>query len=166
MNQLSNRPSGQESRQHRVLMHCFQLAMPVAQCQRLFTPAGEELWVDGWRPSYVHPADGRTQAGMVFCTGEGAEYTLWCLVDYDTVVHRARYTRVTPGSRSAVVEVRCQALSAERTDVQVSYMLTALTPAGAEKVGALHETAFAQMIEGWRAAIEARLPQLLDAVIR
>lgn len=174
MNQLSNQPSvqksdqesNQESRQHRVLTHRFELAMAVAPCQRLFTPAGEELWVDGWRPRYVHPADGRTEAGMVFCTGEGAEYTLWCLVDYDTVAHRARYTRVTPGSRSAVVEVMCRAVAPERSEVQVSYMLTALTPAGAEKVSAMDEPAFAQMIDGWRTAIELRLPELADALIR
>lgn len=161
-----NQSSHPQACQHRVLTHRFELALPVAPCQRLFTPAGEELWVDGWQPRYVHPADGRTEAGMVFCTGEGEDHTLWCLVDYDTVAHRARYTRVTPGSRSVIVELRCRALSAERSEVQVSYTLTALTPAGAEKVGALDEAAFVRMIEGWRSAIELRLPQLRLAEIR
>lgn len=44
---------------------------PVDQAFMFFTPAGEELWVDGWQPRYVYPGDGRTEAGMVFTTGEG-----------------------------------------------------------------------------------------------
>jgi len=51
--------------------HTIEIAVPVAQCQRLFTPAGEELWVDGWRPNDVMPSDGRTERGMVFTTGAG-----------------------------------------------------------------------------------------------
>jgi len=150
------------SRSHRI-----RIPLPADQCQRLFTPAGEELWVEGWRPRYLHPADGRTQAGMVFTTGAGDELTFWTLVDYSTGPGRhARYTRVTPALRSAFVEVTCTPLSPDDTDVEVRYTLTALTQGGEAQLAALDDAAFAAMIDGWRSGIEARLPELRSAVIR
>lgn len=151
---------------HRVLAHTIRIAAPIQSCQRFFTPAGEELWVDGWRPSYLHPADGRTERGMVFTTGSGEDFTIWSLVDFDTEAHYARYTRVTPSSRSGFVEVHCVELDPGSTAVTVSYTLTALTPAGVTMLAAFDAPAFADMIEGWRVSIEARLPQLLAASIR
>ena len=99
---------------------------PVDRCFMFFTPAGEELWVEGWRPDYLHPADGRTEAGMVFTTGHGGEATIWLLADFDREAYRSRYVRCTPGSRTGTVEVRCHALDVERTEVEVSYALTEL----------------------------------------
>ena len=151
---------------HTVASHTIRIPAPVDPCRRFFTPAGEELWVEGWQPTYLHPSDGRTQAGMVFTTGSGPAFTIWSLVDHDPVAHRVRYVRVTPASRSGFVEVRCRSAGAQATDVEVGYALTALTPAGAAELEAFQGPAFVDMIEGWRRAIEARLPQLLAADIR
>ena len=140
--------------------------MPVAQCQRLFTPAGEELWVDGGRPNDVMPSDGRTERGMVFTTGAGDGFTIWTLADFDTDAHYARYVRVTPASRCGFVEVRCAAIDERRTGVTVGYELTALAAQAEHALDAFEGSAFTAMIEGWRAAIAARLPQLRVAGIR
>ena len=43
----------------------------VDQAFMFFTPASEDRWVDGWKPTYVYPRDGRTECGMVFTTGQG-----------------------------------------------------------------------------------------------
>lgn len=148
--------------------HTIHVAAPVAQAQRLFTPAGEELWVDGWRPHYVVPPDGRTEAGMVFTTGEPGsdEHTIWALLEWDTEAHVARYSRVTPASRCGVVEVRCRADGAAATWVDVRYTLTALTPAGEAALAQFEGDAFVAMIEAWQQAIAQRLPALLRAEIR
>ena len=45
--------------------------------------------------------------------------------------------------------------------MQVSYTVTALTPSGVPTLAAYEGEAFVRMTEGWREAIEARLPQLL-----
>jgi hypothetical protein len=82
----------------------------VDQVFMFFTPPGEELWVDGWKPTYVYPRDGRTESGMVFTTGQGDELTIWTLTDFDREAHRSRYLRCTPASRTSLVEVRCVAL--------------------------------------------------------
>lgn len=149
--------------------HRITIAAPVGVCQRFFTPAGEELWVDGWRPHYVEPADGSTVEGMVFTTGSGDDFTVWTLVDYDTGTagrHYARYSRVTPALRATIVEVTCRAIDADRTEVEVRYTLTALTPAGAEGLPQFQGENFIAMIDGWRDEIDRRLPDLKTATIR
>ena len=146
--------------------HSLDLALPAAQCQMLFTPAGEELWVEGWRPTYLHPEDGRTQRGMIFVTGEGDEYTVWSLVDFERGErHYARYARVTPALRSGFVEVCCRAITPQTTRVDVSYELTALTPAGEASLQAYEAEPFVQMIQEWQRLIDARLPELAVARI-
>lgn len=109
--------------------HLITVEAPVARAFMYFTPAGESHWVEGWKPTYLHPSDGRTEPGMVFTTGEGAEHTVWMLADFDRGAHRSRYLRCTPGSRLVVVEIACRALDAQTTGVEVAYTLTALTPA-------------------------------------
>lgn len=136
--------------------HHIVVDAPVDQAFHFFTPAGEELWVAGWRPRYLHPADGRTEAGMVFTTGEGDELTIWTLADFDPVRHRSRYLRCTPATRTGMVEVQCAALDAERTGVSVRYTLTALNPAGERELEAFEGQRFAAMIDGWADQIRAR----------
>lgn len=146
--------------------HRIVVDAPVDQAFMFFTPAGEELWVDGWRPAYLNPPDGRTEAGMVFTTGEGADHTIWLMADFDRVQHRSRYLRCTPGSRTGTVEVRCRALDVARTEVEVTYALTALSGAGAEILQAFEGGRFAEMIDGWAGEIAARRDALLTASIR
>lgn len=146
--------------------HRIVVDAPVDQAFMFFTPAGEELWVDGWQPSYLNPPDGRTEAGMVFITGEGADHTIWLMADFDREQHRSRYVRCTPGSRTGTVEVRCRALDAGRTEVEVSYALTALSPAGVEVLLGFEGERFAAMIDGWGQEIAARRDSLLTAKIR
>jgi hypothetical protein len=138
----------------------------VVQCHRLFTPAAEELWVEGWTPKYVNPRDGRTQAGMVFTTGDSEDFTIWNLIDFDTTNYYSRYTRVTPALRTGTVEVRCEAFSQDITDVEVTYKLTALTRKGEESLDGFVGEAFTEMIDGWKQSIDQQLQFLLDAVIR
>jgi len=153
-------------RTHTHATHAIVVEAPLAQAFMFFTPAGEELWVDGWRPTYLHPADGRTEAGMVFTTGSGSDLTIWTLVDFDRERHRSRYVRCTPGSRTGFVEVRCSALDAQRTEARVSYTLTALSPEGERALQAFEGVAFAEMIDGWAREIERHLGTLLMAAIR
>lgn len=143
--------------------HRIRIAAPIDRCIRFFTPRGEELWVDGWAPRYLHPADGRTQVGMVFTTGSGDAYTIWMLVDFAD--HRARYARVTPALRTGFVEAICHATTAAESEVDVTYELTALTDAGVATLADYAPERYPAMIEGWKQLIDAKLPALLDARI-
>jgi hypothetical protein len=151
---------------HAQSCHRIVVDAPVDQAFMYFTPAGEELWVDGWQPTYIHPADGRTEAGMVFTTGSGDEATIWTMADFDRVRRFSRYVRCTPCSRTGIVEVRCRALGDERTEVEVSYTLTALSAAGEKVLAGFEGDAFAAMIDGWAKEIAVRRELLLEAEIR
>ena len=139
---------------------------PVDQAFMFFTPAGEELWVDGWKPTYIHPSDGRTESGMVFLTGRGDELTVWTLADFDREAHRSRYVRSTPASRTSLVEVRCAALDEARTEVWVSYTLTALNAHGERVLENFEGERFTAMIDDWARRIAERRELLLAASIR
>lgn len=143
--------------------HSIRLSLPIDECFRLFTPAGEELWATGWKPRYVYPSSGQTEAGMVFTTGDGAEATIWTLVDFYPRTHCSRYSRVTPALRAGFVEIRCREVSTGETETSVTYELTALTPQGVVSLAAYSGAAFAQMIDGWKREIDARLSELRRA---
>ncbi|MGF6367739.1 hypothetical protein OKW40_000489 [Paraburkholderia sp. RAU6.4a] len=138
----------------------------VDQAFMFFTPAGEELWVDGWKPTYVYPRDGRTESGMVFTTGQGDELTIWTLADFDSKAHRSRYLRCTPASRTSLVDVRCVAIDQARTEVWVSYELTALNAAGEQAIEDFVGERFAAMIDDWARKIAACRELLLAIPIR
>ncbi|MGF6415865.1 SRPBCC family protein [Paraburkholderia sp. MM5482-R1] len=138
----------------------------VDQAFMFFTPAGEELWVDGWKPTYVYPRDGRTESGMVFITGQGDELTIWTLADFDSKAHRSRYLRCTPASRTSLVDVRCVAIDQARTEVWVSYELTALNAAGEQAIEDFVGERFAAMIDDWARKIAACRELLLAIPIR
>lgn len=151
--------------QHVSATHRLRITAPIAQCHRFFNPAGEEFWVDGWRPTYVNPKDGHTQGGMVFTTGESDDFTIWHLVDFDTTRYYSRYVRVTPALRTGTVEVRCEAVDQDTSDVEVTYKMTALTRKGEESLESFVGESFARMIDGWKQSIDRRLHVLLDVVI-
>ena len=137
---------------HSEVAHKMSLPLPVGACFALFTPIGEKNWVPGWQPRFLWPADGRTQKGMVFLTGQGVEETYWTVVDFDEGGHYVRYCRLTPASRSVMVEVRCVATGPESTEVEVRYALTGHNEAGNETVRAFAQ-AYPGMIEEWRTLI-------------
>jgi hypothetical protein len=137
-----------------VRSHSFVLALPVARAFPLFEPEGERVWAKGWEPKYLHPANGRTEAGMVFTTSHGGEDTTWLMTRYEPAAGIVEYARVTPGSRIASVLVQCARLDAARTRVTVIYTFTALSEAGNGYVRSMDEAHYGQMIDGWAKAIE------------
>ncbi len=140
--------------------HAIRIDLPVDQTQRLFTPAGETLWVEGWEPRYLAPETGETSQGMVFLTGDGDENTVWTLQAFTQNPHRARYLRVTPATRWGYVDVDCEAEGDDATRVTVSYTLTALNAEGSRALESFSPEPFARMIEGWKTAIDNLLPML------
>lgn len=137
---------------HSEVAHKIFIPLPAATCFALLTPIGEREWVPGWEPHFLWPPDGRAQKGMVFLTGQGAEETCWTVVDFDESSHYARYCRVTPGSRSVLVEIHCAASGPGETEVEVRYSLTGHNQAGNDAVRAF-AAGFPAMVEAWRALI-------------
>jgi len=137
--------------------HTITIDAPVDRVFPLLTPAGEELWVSGWEPAYLHPTTGDMTLGMVFTTGTGADATYWSVVHYDPAAHVSRYARVTPASRFGFVDVACTSAGGARTRVTVTYTYTALTEAGNAFIDAFTEASYRAMIEEWRILMGAYL---------
>lgn len=141
---------------HAAVEHRIRLPLSADEAFPLFTPEGERLWIAEWNPHYFYPANGETLTGMVFTTGAGADLTFWTVVDFDHQAHAARYSRVTPASRSVIVTVSCAAIDEHETEVSVGYTLTGLSEAGNVAIDAF-VNGYEAMIEQWRIDIIAYL---------
>src|SRR3982074_2078148 len=128
--------------------HSFAVAVPARDAFRLFEPEGERAWAQGWEPQYVHPRDGRAEAGMVFTTDHGGEHTIWMMTRHEPAAGLVEYVRTTPGSPIATVMVQCAPLSAARTRVTVIYVFTGLSDAGNENIRTMDEARFRDFIDG------------------
>jgi hypothetical protein len=100
---------------------------------------------------------------MVFTTGEGDEFTIWQLLDFDPIARRSRYARTTPASRTGTVTIAVQPLDEGQAQAEVRYEMTALTAAGEATLAAYEGEAFARVLEDWALRIERNLPALLRA---
>lgn len=139
--------------EHVVRSHALVVALPAGEAFALFEPEGERAWAAGWDPRYLHPADGRAEAGMVFTTAHGGEATIWTLVRHEPRAGLVEYVRTTPGSRTGTVLVQCARLDAARTRVTVIYALTALSEHGNAVLRAFDEAAYRAYIDSWERAI-------------
>lgn len=121
----------------------------------LFTPEGERLWVPGWSPRYLWPADGAAQAGMTFLTEHEDRETTWMVADFDPA-RRAIYTRVTPGLSTVRVEVVCEP-HGDGTAATVRYDYVGLAPAGNASIEQMTEERYREWMGEWERAINAYL---------
>lgn len=120
----------------------------------LFTPRGEERWVDGWRPRFPVPTDDDSAPGTVFETTVHGEQTTWVVLDREPA-HRVSYARVTPGSRAGTVTVVVRDIGDGQSEVEVTYAMTALSPAGDQRLAELAD-GYADMLKSWEKAIAER----------
>jgi hypothetical protein len=133
----------------------FELPLACTAAMPLFTAPGERLWAPGWEPEML---SGGTERGSVFRTLHQRHETVWIVAEYAPDQGRASYARIAQGSNMGMVDVRCRALDAGRSEISVTYTLTGLTPAGRTFVqGFLAPEAYAAFIQEWRTAILAAL---------
>lgn len=137
--------------------HTITVDAPADRVFSLLTPRGEELWVPGWKPVYLHPLSGEMTLGMIFTTGSGGDATYWSVVTCDPTRYVSRYARITPASRFGFVDVSCKSAGPTRTDVTVAYTYTALTEAGNAFIDAFTDASYREMIEEWRTLMGAWL---------
>ena len=133
----------------------FVLPLPPEQALHLFTAEGERLWVDGWDPVILSDC-GATEAGAVFLTDHGGEYTIWTVIEADRAAGRLLYSRVSPGRRAGTVAVRLDP-EGDGSRVTVAYDMTALGPEGEATIATMDSAGFAEMMRQWHRLISDHL---------
>jgi hypothetical protein len=132
------------------LTGAFVLAAPIENVMPLFTAEGERAWAPGWDPSY---ADSSVHGvGQVWTTA--APDTFWVTVQADDAC--VRYARVAPGFSAGIVTVTCRP-TAEGTEVTTAYDMSALSPAGEERLTEF-ASSYDEMLEHWRVHTSSVLP--------
>lgn len=142
--------------EHRVLTQVLSVDAAADATFGMLTPLGETAWVEGWDPQFLSGDPERPVGGDVFLTHHGGEETLWVVADLDPTRRWARYVRVTPGNRVAIVEVACEPVGDNETRVSVTYTVTGLSEEGNARVRAFAES-FAAVIQGWKPLMEAAI---------
>lgn len=134
------------------LTGAVRVAAPPDSAFFLFTAPGEKLWVPDWDPVALGGGEGLDR-GDVWITTHGAETTIWLVVDFDRAAHRARYARLTPGSRVGTVEVSVGNDGEGGSLAKVTYRLTALNEDGNRELAKFDKESFAGMMKEWEHAI-------------
>ncbi len=128
--------------------HILHFAAPMEQVFPLFTPVKEKAWVHGWNPTLVyHQTETAEEQGAIFTTHHDHE-AVWVLARYEPP-YRVQYVQVIPQITVTVIDIECR----DTGDVQVTYQLTGLSPAGDERVAQFTEAAYQRRMHHWQHAI-------------
>ena len=134
--------------------HIIQLSASPSRVFPLFEPIGEKYWAAGWEPDMVYPESGVAEEGAVFTTQHPDEAkTIWVIVKYDPKRFQIEYARITPDSRVAKIDIRCEDNSAGTTQAYVSYTFTALTEQGNTYIDGFTEEHYQKWMASWETAI-------------
>lgn len=132
------------------------VALPPAEAFRLFTPRGEQEWVHGWHPGFPAAAADDTEPGTVFTTSAHGHETVWVVTGRERG-RRISYARVVRDATAATVTVTLTS-SAEGTEAEVTYDLTALTDQADHELREFAE-GYPAYLRSWQDAISQLLPR-------
>jgi hypothetical protein len=135
----------------------FELPCSAELAFPLFSPEGERDWVTGWDPRPVFPEKIAFERNTVFREGKGDNDAIWMIVDADWKTHRAEYVRVASASHAARIVVKVEAQGTERSNVKVSYTVTAFGANAESLLDAFSEEAYAAKMREWQKRFEALL---------
>lgn len=138
----------------RRLTGSFPVDLPPHEAFRLFTPRGEQDWVNGWQPRFPAPTADDTEPGTVFETDAHGQRTIWLVLDRQWG-KRISYARVTPADNAGTVTVVVNPAGGH-SEVEVTYELTALSNSTGHTVREFAD-AYAAYLRSWQDDIAAWL---------
>jgi hypothetical protein len=135
----------------------FEVAAPMKKVAPLFAPEAERSWAgDHWNPVFAYPQPGRDVEGAVFTVKHGPFNTVWVNTIFNVEAGRMQYVAVVADKFAMTVDVQATAITANRTEVKVTYTRTALDPQLNEHVKELGEQDKSSGPE-WQHGIETAL---------
>ncbi len=121
----------------------------IADAFPLFSPEGEKLWVPGWEPEFLDPAESAWKEGQVFRTREGEGEVVWLVTRLDRALHSAEYHRIEPGRYVARIEVSCRPVPDHVTGVSIAYSYIGLSEAGNREISTMTQDAYDSKMSQW-----------------
>jgi hypothetical protein len=142
----------------------FELPCSAKKAFPFFSPEGERNWAPGWDPRPLFPDQILFRKDTVFLLGAGTDESIWTIVDVDWERYRAEYVRVAPASHMAHIFVNVAPQGDDRSQVSVSYVVTAFGENAAVQLEPFSERAYEVRMEDWRRQISASLATKTDDV--
>lgn len=100
---------------------------PLNTVAPLFGPEGERCWAGKhWDPVFLFPQPGRDVQGAVFTVQHGPHTSVLVNTIFDVTAGRMQYVAMIPDAMAFTVDVHLTAVNAATTDVEVTYVRTAL----------------------------------------
>lgn len=116
----------------------------------LLCPVREAEWLHGWDYRIVYSQSGFAEEGCVFASrADGGEETLWLITLRDESNRKIEFTRFTPGSRVARLNIRVKEDAAHESLVDISYTFTALTEQGNDFIDGFTREKFESAMKFW-----------------
>lgn len=135
----------------------FSAAAPLDVVAPLFGADKERVWAKGWAPDFLWPATPADQDGMVFTTAFDDHTAIWVNTAFDLKAGHIQYVYLVPGKLVTRITLALQPQS-DRTEVQVRYERTALSPDANGEVLSLSQKDAAAGPE-WESSVNAALRQ-------
>jgi hypothetical protein len=92
-----------------------------------------------WDPQFVHPQPAHDEEGAVFTLSRGSVSEVWVNTLFDVEGRHFQYVYFMADLLVTTVDVRFKPIDDSRTQVNVVFSRTALTPEGNERVTAMSE---------------------------
>ncbi len=117
-------------------------------------PVREAEWLENWDYKMIYSETGLAEPGAVFSTSsEGEQDTIWIITKHDAVKREVEFTRVTPGSRTCVLQVCIRQKDENSSFVDLTYTFTATSDAGNTFVDNYTEETFLRNVRRWEDSV-------------
>ena len=120
----------------------------------LLCPVREAEWLDGWDYKMIYSESGVVEEGAVFTTPHtGEPDTIWIVTRYDPDHHMVEFARFTPDSRTCTLKIAVKVLEGKKSQVDIDYTYTGITPAGNQFIDEFTGELFIAGVTFWENAM-------------
>lgn len=151
---ISAQANGEEAAHARTEFH-FTVSLSYEKAFPLFGALGEQNWASDWKPQFLYPNPPADKQGAVFLVGNSPSHSsVWMTTKFDVLRGEVQHVFVLNRAAISLIDISLKRNGPDKTDVSVTYELTALDPNAADHVRALakqHE----HSAEEWKKAIDS-----------
>jgi hypothetical protein len=116
----------------------------------LLCPVREAEWLDGWNYRLVYSESGFAEEGCVFTSSQtGEKDTIWLITKRDEGNKEIEFSRITPESRVAKLNISVEDIDCENSLVHITYTYTALNESGNKFIDEFTQAKFNKSMKFW-----------------